>query len=374
MYWIISYLTLLIFVQTIHSKTVTISNILPRSNIANGQIIDAHDGSIQQFEKGGLYYYHAIAYGLCKEPARLGCDLTSDKCGFRLDHNISVWSTPDLTNSAWKYEGNAIDMTERPPGTLFRPHVVFNPKTREYVLWWNYESPQGAYVGFGVAASQSITGPFKMRNIKANITREPAGDYDLFVDDDGTGYVIYSANYYMSIEKLTPDFVYSTGEQAICGPNKSALFPPFFVEAPVMFKRGKIYYALFGHCCCFCQQGSGIMVYTATSPLGPWNPQNPTGDLACKAPSHSVSIGDPTPGQGCLYPSSPDISVTRSQQNFVIEVNSDLGTEYVWTGDRWQQAPDGIKGHEPQYWTPLTFNNDGSIQDVSWVDQFSLEV
>jgi hypothetical protein len=41
---------------------------------------------------------------------------------------------------------------------------------------------------------------------------------------------------------------------------------------------------------------------------------------------------------------------------------------------RWQQAPDHIKGHEPQYWTPLHFNSDGSISKIDWIDKFTLDV
>jgi len=40
---------------------------------------------------------------------------------------------------------------------------------------------------------------------------------------------------------------------------------------------------------------------------------------------------------------------------------------------RWQQAPDGLKGHEPQYWTPLQFN-EGSIREIEWIDEFTLDV
>ena len=43
-----------------------------------------------------------------------------------------------------------------------------------------------------------------------------------------------------------------------------------FVEAPAMFKRKGTYYALFGKCCAFCAQGSGIGVWSAAHPLGPW--------------------------------------------------------------------------------------------------------
>ena len=49
-------------------------------------------------------------------------------------------------------------------------------------------------------------------------------------------------------------------------------------------------------------------------------------------------------------------------------------TEFVWTGDRWQQAPDGVKGHEGQFWAPLRFAADGSLRDVAWLDSFDLVV
>lgn len=106
-------------------------------------------------------------------------------------------------------------------------------------------------------------------------------------------------------------------------------------------------------------------------------------DLACRPP-HSFNDENsydptlqaiPTPGQGCLYNGSTDVSVTRSQQNFVIEVpTTSNGIDYIWTGDRWQQAPDGIKGHDPQYWIPLEFHADGRIKKVHWSDNFTIDV
>jgi hypothetical protein len=153
-----------------------------------------------------------------------------------------------------------------------------------------------------------------------------------------------------------------------------------------MFERQGIYYALFGPCCCFCYQGSGILVHTAAHPLGPWTLQR-GGDIACHtgaSSAHSSLSWDsrsqghvsalPTPGQGCLYENSTLVSSTRSQQNFVIEVVTTSGTAHVWTGDRWQQSPDGIKGHDPQFWVPLRFNTDGSIATVTWVDSFALDL
>lgn len=57
----------------IHAVQVIINNLKPRLDV-KGVIIDAHDGSIQQFEKNGFYYMHAMQYGLCEEPPKYGCD------------------------------------------------------------------------------------------------------------------------------------------------------------------------------------------------------------------------------------------------------------------------------------------------------------
>jgi hypothetical protein len=68
-----SLICLCLFPFVIHAIQVTINNLKPRYDV-NGMIIDAHDGSIQQFEKNGLYYMHAMQYGLCEEPPNYGCD------------------------------------------------------------------------------------------------------------------------------------------------------------------------------------------------------------------------------------------------------------------------------------------------------------
>ena len=85
--------------------------------------------------------------------------------------------------------------------------------------------------------------------------------------------------------------------------------------------------------------------------------------------------GVPTPGQGCLYGGSSDVAVTRSQQDFLAALPDGLGgTTYLYIGGRWGQSPDGLKGHEPQYYYPLQFNEDGSIQHIQWNDSVSFDV
>lgn len=297
-----------------------------------------------------------------------------DQCGFALDHNVSVFTSPDLVR--WTRVGLAFPWTARPRGIMYRPSVVWNSHTHKFVLWVNLvENTTHAYAAL---VSASPAGPFVLAAPTVNLTNASrGGDYQLFVDDDNdaTAYAIYSSLHWMAVEELTPDYLASTGRS-------SGIFGPYFVEAPVMFKRAGVYYALFGHCCCFCEQGSGGYVYTAPAPLGPWTLQAPVeaADVIC-APAGSGSgsgsdsgSGDPTPGQGCLYGGSSQVAVTRSQASYVVQVPTATGVTLVWAGDRWGQSPDGIKGHEPQFWAPLQFFPDGRVRHLQWLDNFTLDI
>ena len=161
-----------------------------------------------------------------------------------------------------------------------------------------------------------------------------------------------------------------------------------------MFKRKGVYYIMYGPYCCFCYQGSGIRVYKAVHPLGPYEFQGE--DIACAAAVDAAVVQEEeekqdyahlqlqqqgeagpvaTPGQGCLFYGTNQASATRAQQNFVVEVQTPSGeVEYLWTGDRWMQSPDGLKGHEPQFWVPLSFTEEGRVERVKWVDLFVMDV
>jgi len=190
------------------------------------------------------------------------------------------------------------------------------------------------------------------------------------------------------------------------------LFPEYFIEAPALFLRDSLYYAVFGHCCCYCYQGSGAIVHTAPHPLGPWTS---LGDVACipAAPTPGGAAGgatatatasnssssrsplraqaaflsalglqaapgvaaQPTPGQGCQYVDPATTSALKSQQSDIFSVDLADGTSAViWAGDRWQQSWDGLKGHDPQLWVPLEFREDGSIAPLRFLDNFMLPI
>lgn len=451
--------------RLVDGKLVTISNKLYRMNVT-GDIMDAHDGSYNQWESGGPWYYYAMGYGTCKQ----GQDKCHG-CGYGYSW-IGVWKSADMSNKSWTLLRDARD-DSWPRCNYFRVHTVFNRKTNLYVMWVNLNHGPAPY---GIGTSKSPEGPFKFVHA-IDVGRKLGGDFDIFVDDDGAGFIIYTAHgsdhsmpLRMAVERLTDDFLQSvltpgegTGpevealrcnytahadktsghmykkltnttrdtccaacwkENSTCdayvrvpstgdcclttgiktlGETKSArdreigfthspLPPPpnttsgpfglEFVEAPAMFKRNATYYALFGNCCCFCGHGSGVQVYTAAHPLGPFTFHNNVGCLA---------NGSLTPGCGCGMDhklkeggrqgqqcSSYGDSLTKAQQNFVIQIpQADGSTQFVWTGDRWQSAADGIKAHDMQYWSVLDFHEVNGTElpmQFTWQDEIHINL
>lgn len=222
-------------------QTVTLSNLRPRTD-TDGQIIDAHDGCIVQFD--GAFYWYGTAYG--------------NTSGFQPSNYYQCYRSTDLVT--WKKEGRLLQ--NPPAGVYYRPRVVYNVKTKKYVLWYNWYARlwEGK---FGVAVATTPTGPFKIVNADVKVAHSEGGvgDFGLFVDDDGTAYLSYNTinGHRGSVEKLSADYLSSTME--------NGGFITEDCEAGALFKREGKYYLLTDNTCCFCTQGSGARVYVSTRPL-----------------------------------------------------------------------------------------------------------
>lgn len=280
----------------------------------NGVHINAHGGGLL-YHEGTYYWYgeHKVA-GSAGNKAMVG---------------VHCYSSQDLLN--WTDEGVALPVSEEPDSEIEkgciieRPKVIFNQKTGKFVMWFHLELKGQGYLAArsGVAVSNTPTGPFtylrsvrpnegvwplnanprfmkvlpldeishKRSNYRMDVVSEnilsrdfPGGqmarDMNLFVDDDGKAYHIYSSeeNSALHISLLSDDFLSHAGTYV-------RIFPGRWMEAPAMFKRDGIYYLIASGCSGWAPNQARLAM--AESIFGPWleldcpcygvNPQNGLG-------------------------------------------------------------------------------------------------
>ena len=338
---------LMLCVQMCHgadssSTHVFINNTVPRKD-DQSNIIDAHDGCLRFFN--GKYYLYGTRYG--------------DTDGWGKTNRYVVYSSPDL--KVWTHEGALIK--NAPPGIYYRPYVVYNKATRKYVLWFNVDGHMG------VAASDEPTGPFTQIGKDVRLSHQDTGDLNVFVDTDGKAFVTYSAVgesgqskepiIDIFVEELTADYLASAGRSA--GPIGTN------GEAPALFKRGDRYYLLFDNTCSFCTAGTECAstwreVRWARTPtkeiLTAWLRQFEIS----RRPGHFRGPG------GSMQSSKHNKRMSRCCPG---PEGHDV---YLWIGDRWHSAIDGVKGHDFQHWEILSFDPDGMIQQLERRDYWEFDV
>ena len=330
--------------MSIHRKkpAVTFHNDQPLRD-AEGDILDAHEPCLRYFE--GRFWLYGSRYG--------------DRTGFTDEHRFGLYSSPDL--ATWTDHGL---ITPKLPGRLqANPDVVYNAKTRKYVLW-------GTGRGYFVFTADRPDGPFEqVRQVADGRYPGRSGDFSIHIDDDHTAYRIGGGavdaadterSHCVFVERLTDDYLDGSGETSgILASN---------CEGAGLFKRGDTWYALFDNTCCFCPAGSGARVYTAEAPLGPYTYRgniNRRGADPRRIPSLD---NDTKPGAGRC-----DV-IIPAQQRRIVPLATPEGTSFHWVGDRWESADDGIKGHDFIYISgPLQFDADGMIRQLAWENSWSLE-
>ena len=188
-------------------------------------------------------------------------------CGFRADHALRVYSSPDL--SAWTLVNqDAYPPESRTYGIYFRPKVIYNKKTGLYLLWINFlhdaKTPLQSYpnAGYTVATSPTPNGPFTTVTERANLRYPGSGDASIMQDENGQdAYIAYNGwqnDHRLLIDKLNDDFTDSLGMEASTGDITDSK-----QEAPILFQRKGWYYLIHGHTCCFCTEGAGASVMAA---------------------------------------------------------------------------------------------------------------
>jgi hypothetical protein len=329
----------------------------------NGVHINAHGGGLL-YQKGVYHWFgeHKIAGG----------------AGNRAMVGVHCYSSKDLYN--WKDEGIALPVSADSTNDiakgciLERPKVVYNKKTKKYVMWFHLELRGQGYKAAraGVAVSNNVTGPYTfVKSYRPNAGFMPyypdgtpandkvdcaqpknksegffcrdvpggqmARDMNVFVDDDGKAYHIFSAeeNFTLDIAELNDDFTGHSGKFA-------RVYAGHQTEAPAIFKHNGTYYLI----------GSGTTGwdpnparwFSAKSIWGPWTYHgNP-----CVGPKAELTFG--------------------GQSTYVLPVAGKKDA-FIFMADKWTPK-DAIDGR--YLWLPVTFKGDDI--EINWMENWDLNV
>lgn len=301
----------------------------------DGNPINAHGGGILYHE--GRYFW----YGECKGDSTYRLERVKSWECWRADaQGVSCYSSADLLH--WKFEGMVLSSLPQdslsdlhPSQIIERPKVLYNEKTRKFVLWMHIDSPDYGKGTAGVAVSDSPTGPFTyLGSFKPNGL--DSRDQTLFKDTDGRAYHICSTDWNESlmVSLLTDDYTKPSGEYRRILLHQKR-------EAPAVFKRNKKYYLLSSGCTGWDPNKASYAV--ADSMLGVWTTRE-----------------DPCTGK--------DADKTfYAQSTFVLQIVGE--DKYMAMFDRWKKT-DLI--HSSYIWLPVEF--DGSRMTIPWKDSWSLNL
>ncbi len=302
----------------------------------DGNMINAHGAGLMKY-KGTWYMYGEYKVGKTILPS-----WATWEC-YRTDvSGVSCYSSKDLLN--WKFEGLALkaepDNPEsdlHPSKVIERPKVIYNKKTKKFVMWVHAESADYSKACAGVAVSDSPVGPFKyIESFRPNDGM--SRDQTLFVDDDGTAYQFCSSenNQTLHINRLTDDYLRPDGTFVRRFVDKAR-------EAPAVFKFDGKYYMLSSGC-------TG------------WDPNRAELAVADEIMGEWTVIGDPCTG--------PDADKTfYGQSTYVIPVNAKKG-QFIACFDMWKKKD---LADSRYIWLPLKADKKSKRIEIPWQSSWTLK-
>jgi len=329
----------------------------------NGVHINAHGGGLL-FQNGTYYWF--------------GEHKIEGKKGNSAQVGIHCYSSKDLYH--WKDEGIALKVSDDAKSDIARgsimerPKVVYNSRTKRYVMWFHLELLGKGYSSAlaGIAISRKITGPYQyLKSFRANPGKVPfypvgtpenemvncgdtasvankffcrdmspgqmVRDMTVFVDDDGKAYHVFSSeeNYTLQIAELNDDYTGYTGKFV-------RVYIGHQTEAPALFKRKGKYYMLGSGCTGWAPNAARW--FTANSIWGPW-----------------TYHGNPCDGPGAEL-------TFKGQSTYVLPVEGKKDA-FIFMADMWKPN-NAIDGR--YIWLPITFK--GNDIQINWLDKWNLHL
>src|SRR5579871_1613731 len=311
------------------------------ASIAQGKIWKDEDGNAINAHGGGILYFDNTYYWfgeIKKGKTTRAADIRSRE-DYRVEAGgVSCYSSKDLLS--WKYEGIALAFAKRDTSSdlhiskvIERPKVIYNERTRLFVMWMHIDKYDYSYARAGVAVSDKPTGPYHyIRSVRPN--GQMSRDMTLFKDDDGKAYLIYSSedNNTMQICLLSDDYLSPTVTY-------NRILISADREAPAMFKFQKRYYLITSLCTGW--DPNKALYASAENILGAWTMQ-----------------GNPCTG--------PDADSTyHAQSTFVITIDGKKN-EFIFMADRWNKTD---LENSRYIWLPLHVENGKPV--IVWKDPWN---
>jgi beta-xylosidase len=292
-----------------------------------GHPINAHWAGMLRY--GGVYYWFGVA--MAGETVQRHVPLLG----------VSCYSSRDLCH--WKNEGIVLPAVKNDPssdlaeGKYFeRPKVIYNRRTRQFVMWMHVDFGGYKYARAGVAVSDSPAGPYRYLGSVRPDGAE-SRDTTLFEDKDGKAYLIFASeeNHTMHVAQLTDDYLKFNGAFA-------RVFVNQFREAPTVFRYGNRYFLITSHCSGWAH--SAALYAVAPSMLGPWKEMT------------NPAVG---PGSDTTF---------ESQGADVLPVAGRHGA-FIFLADRWN--PHNLV--DSRYvWLPIGVQ--GDKLEIQWRDPWDLSI
>lgn len=300
-----------------------------------GNTINAHGGGLL-FHKGVYYWYGEIKKGDTWLVADQSWECYRVPAG-----GISCYSSKDLLN--WKYEGVALAATTNDPASdldtgkvIERPKVIYNKKTKKFVLWVHLDSKDYTAAKSGVAIADKPQGPYKF--VKSERPNDAmARDMTIFQDDDLKAYHFFSSenNATMHVCLLSDDYLShtSTARRILIGQSR---------EAPAVIKYNRKYYLITSGCTGW--SPNPALYATADSVLGEWQ-QN---DNPCTGTNADITYG--------------------AQSTYILPVSGKKDA-FIFLADKWNKTnlPDSR-----YVWLPMVMKN--NKPQIQWQDQWSFSI
>lgn len=351
-----------------------------KGEIRSGQLWPDNHGVHVNAHGGGILYHRGTYYWFGEHKAE---NTSNAMVG------VTCYSSKNLTD--WKNEGVALAVSDEQGSDiekgciLERPKVIYNAKTRKFVIWFHLELKGLGYraARAGVAVADKVTGPYHfLRSQRVNAYRYPlnvtesekaamaklqpkdyaewwtpkwrraiekglflqrdlstgqmARDQTVYVDDDGKAYHIFSSedNLTLQIAELSEDYTFHTGRfvrVAAGGQN----------EAPAIFKKDGTYWMITSGCTGW--EPNKARMFSARDIMGPWKQH----ESPCVGPKADLTFG--------------------GQSTYVLKVEGRRDA-FIFMADIWRpKHPSDAR----YIWLPIDFKN--GLPVVEWRDEWTLE-